>query len=278
MCCGFSHGWLAITTRGSSNIITLLNLFKNVAPISLPSFKSRCGIYNYKVTLSADPTTSPNDYVVAAIKCDVGRGLTYIKAGEQTWSYINTTPNYGSVTDITFYKGILYAVNKWKRILSFDLSRSHYPMIRNGIPYSDFGRNSVGTWTYLVKSLEGDLWMVTRSSFNFHVYNLVLDTNTDVDMRMSKIDSLGDNVLFLGDSDSISVPVSCFSDDLQKDSIYYIEDGNNGKRYFYPTVPISYHLGIYNVNDDSFTYHYLYNTSLKWMPVPFWVLPSFQWD
>ena len=82
-CCGSSHGWLA--TIDEEFVITWLNPFKDVAPISLPmtgvyhSFKNYTEFNVQKVTLSVDPITSPNDYVVAAIYTTRGC-LAFIKA------------------------------------------------------------------------------------------------------------------------------------------------------------------------------------------------------
>ncbi|AES62831.1 hypothetical protein MTR_1g108750 [Medicago truncatula] len=56
--CGSSHGWLALVDYSKSTL-TLMNPFKDIPPIILPPIN-----WVYKVTLSADLITSPNDYVV----------------------------------------------------------------------------------------------------------------------------------------------------------------------------------------------------------------------
>ncbi|XP_061366868.1 uncharacterized protein LOC133310003 [Gastrolobium bilobum] len=247
-CCGSSHGWLA--TVDSCYVITLMNPFKNVAPIPLPplnpglSHKYLFEQNMHKVTLSVDPTSNPDDYVVAAVYTQACN-LAFIKAGQKFWTYIDE--DFLCFTDITFYKG-----------------------------------------AYLVKSLEGNLLMVRRflgyhhpdsSSYStgtesFEVYKLELDVQSGKLLQMSKLNSLGDNVLFLGDSDSISVSASYFSHCLRKDSIYYSDDFYDNDPY--PFGPFDN--GIYNVKDRSFAKYYPYNPSFKRMPPPLWVLQPFKWD
>ncbi|KAJ1386689.1 hypothetical protein SESBI_40614 [Sesbania bispinosa] len=290
-CCGFSHGWLA--TIDSRHVITLLNPFKKVPPIRLPPLDMdfpQCSVY--KVTLSADPITNPNDYVVVAIY-SLNCCLSFIRAGQKFWTYVDN--DYFGVTDVTFYRGLVYAVNQWENIVSFNLSYSDDPFGKEQIFPNNVlqGRydETFSQMSYLVKSLEGDLWMVTRSfatdlgddnnTYNkgtnsFKVYKLELDLQSGRLLQELRLKSLGDNVLFLGDNDSISVSASYFSNSLQRDSIYFTHDYNAETPI--PYTPRSFDLGIYNVKDESFDYHYLYNPSFTRMPPAFWVLPSFQWD
>ncbi|KAJ1410408.1 hypothetical protein SESBI_21902 [Sesbania bispinosa] len=146
--------------------------------------------------------------------------------------------------------------------------------------------------SYLVKSLEGDLWMVRRflafedvtdnayshsiGTKNFKVYKLELDPESGRLLQKLRLSSLGDNVLFVGDNDSVSVLASCFSNCLQKDSIYFADDNIITESRPYPHGPFD--LGIYNVKDGSFGYHCPYNPSFRRMPPPFWVIPPLVWD
>jgi len=94
VCLGFSHGWLAL--EYDNKAIKLVNPFKySVAPISLPPLE-----YPNKVTLSADPITSPSDYVVAAIY-HWGR-LAFKRASQSFW--IRVDKNELWCTNVVFIK------------------------------------------------------------------------------------------------------------------------------------------------------------------------------
>ena len=110
-CCGSSYGWIATVDR--SNVIKLLYPFKNVAPIILPPINrgsfSDVNFYErdiYKVTLSVNPTTTPDDSVVATVHNQCCH-LAFIKAGQELWTYVDYSVK--SFSDITFYKG-LYSI------------------------------------------------------------------------------------------------------------------------------------------------------------------------
>lgn len=309
-CCGSTHGWLA--TVDAKNVITLLNPFKNnVAPITLPPLfiesprvnffcsKPRVNFeYNIrKVTLSKDPMTSPNDYVVAAIY-SMSCCLAFIRAGQTFWTYIDDI-YFFCFTDLIFHNDLVY-VSRWNGIVSYSLcyyldndpsgSGREEMMIPNNLVLQGTYNETYCHRAYLVKSLEGDLWMVRRflafedgehiyrycnkGTQSFQVYKLELDIQSGKVRQMSKLESLRDNVLFVGDNDSISVSGSYFS--LQEDSIYYADDYNEDSPIPYPRGPFD--LGIYNVKNGSFDHHYPYNPSFKRMPPPFWVLPPFLWD
>lgn len=290
-CCGSSHGWLA--TLDKEDVITWVNPFKDVAPISLPPIDNYmvCKDYDFnvhKVTLSVDPITSPTDYVVAAIYT-TRSCLAFIKAGQEFWTYIQDTDHFGFI-DITFYKGLVYAVTRWKKIVCFDLCYSDDPWsVEQRIPNVLLQRSDDATYsplTYLVKSLEGELWMVRRfinrvkninkGTNSLHVFKLELNDKGDKLMHLSKLESLGDNVLFVGDGDSMSVSTSYFSSYLQKDSIYYSDNYYNEVPVPYPRGPFD--MGIYNIKHGSFGVHCPYKSYFKGMAPPIWVVPPFQWN
>ncbi|GAU41377.1 hypothetical protein TSUD_398140 [Trifolium subterraneum] len=294
-CCGSSHGWLA-TIDG--DVITWVNPFKDVAPIILPridvfeSFKNYYEFNVHKVTLSADPISSPNDYVVAAIYTTSGC-LAFIKARQEFWTYIDYTRHRGFI-DVTFYKGLVYAVSRWKNIVSFDLCYSSDPSGKEKrIPNVLLLGGSDETYsplTYLVKSLEGELWMVRRfvtiedicnkdhnkGTHSFHVFKLEFDDKGEKLLGLLKLESLGDNVLFVGDNDPVSVSASYFSKYLQKDSIYYSDNYFDDEPVPYPEGPFD--LGIYNLKDGRFGVHCPYKTYFKGKAPPIWVVPPFQWS
>ncbi|XP_050909509.1 uncharacterized protein LOC127123322 [Lathyrus oleraceus] len=255
-CCGSSYGWLA--TVDADNIITWVNPFKDVAPIILPwidiymQYKD-CEFNIHKVTLSVDPITSPDDYVVAAIYTNRGV-LAFIKAGQEVWTYIQENDHFGFI-DITFYKGLVYAVDRWKKL------------------------------SLLNFVIQGELWMVRRfitreedninkGTKNFHVFKLVLDDKGEKLIHLLKLESLGDNILFVGDGDSTSISASYFSNSLQKDLIYYSDNYFDDEPNPYPEGPFD--LGIYNVKWESFDLHCHYKSYFKAMSPPIWVVPPFQ--
>ncbi|XP_057444999.1 F-box protein SKIP23-like [Lotus japonicus] len=272
--CGSSHGWVAICE--SNLTITLFNPFKNVAPIPLPPLHKFYISQTHKVTLSADPITSPNDYVVVAIsnrECCI----PFMRAGQTDWGYVHTTnPPYA---DIIFYKGLVYVAQN--NIVSFfNLDHSGNKIINDASLGSVDELGACYVKIYLVKSLEGDLWMVRRlyianNTKGFQVYKLELDAQSGKLVGKVKLESLGDDVLFIGGCDSISVSASCFSRCLQKDSIYYCSDYND--KAYDPRGPFD--SGVYNVKDGSFDQqHFPCDPSFKCTLPSFWVLPPFQWD
>ncbi|XP_045799154.1 probable F-box protein At1g44080 [Trifolium pratense] len=302
--CGSSHGWVVkMDDIKQGTILTLLNPFKNLVSITLPPLYmpdgyKRVRYYEcnvHKVFLSSNPTTRPHDYVVVAIygmlEC-----LAFIKAGQEFWTYVNV--DYNGFTDISFYKGLVYAVGRWNNIVSFDFSNSknsfdHEKVIPNVLQTR--GDNYYAHRGYLVESLEGDLLLVRKwigfpdddnedeernlpssGTKGFEVYKLELDLQSGKLIQKIRLDSLGDNVLFLGDNDSVSMSASYFANYLQKDSIYYTDD-------FYEEAPDPYPKGpfdmkIFNVKDESFSEHCPFKSWFKRMPPSIWVIPPFQWD
>jgi hypothetical protein len=84
---------------------------------------------------------------------------------------------------------------------------------------------------------------------------------------------LGDNILFVGDNDAISVSASYFSNYLQKDSIYYCDNYFDDEPDPYPQGPFD--LGIYNIKHGNFGVHCPYNAHFKGKAPPTWIVPSF---
>jgi len=250
--CGSSHGWLALLDY-SKSIITLMNPFKDIPPIILPPIN-----WVYKVTLSADPIISPNDYVVVAIY-DIYGNLAFIRRGQKNWTNIDTSNSY--LIDVIFYKGLLFALNIRNKIVSFNCYFND-PLGKKTITSNVVLEEKVDEcfvrYKFLVESLKEELWMVKRCSLRksiFHVYKLKLDAKSEKLEQMLKLKSLEDNILFLGAGDSISMSASYFSKSLQRDSIYFA----NG-------------LKIYNVKSES-SYDLCPGEKSS-----FWVLPHFQWD
>lgn len=279
--CGSSQGWIA-SWDSDYGIVTLVNPFKIGVSISLPSIYKIPNItiwtrYSnvHKVILSSNPTDRPHDYVVAAI---YGRNniLIFTKAGQKFW----TSPNIAlGFTDIIFYKDLVYALGLENNIMSFNICSSkdsfHHT---NFVPYVvsspgvDFARQ-----TYFAKSLEGDLWLVKKlsnSTTKFIVYKLELNLQSSRFVPLIKLDSLGDNILFVGNSsDSVSMSVSCFANYLQKDSIFYAND--HSKKGMDPCPSVEFDMEIYNVKDGSSTQHCRSQLCFTRMSPSLWILPPF---
>ncbi|CAK8573962.1 unnamed protein product [Lathyrus sativus] len=245
--CGSSHGWLALVDD-SRSIITLMNPFQNIPYITLPPLNRV-----YKVTLSADPIKNPNDYVVAAIhgnSCD----LAFIKSGQKNWTYMEILEPF--FIDVIFYKGLLFAITIHRKIISINICGSNN-LLPNVI-LEEKVEEGIFQDKFLVKSLNEELWMVKRCALRrnvYHVYKLKLDAKGEKLEEMCKLKSLGDDILFLGQGDSISVSASYFSKSLQRDSIYFAD-----------------FLKIYNMKNGKSRCHGPYGK------YTFWILPHFQWD
>ncbi|CAI8596625.1 unnamed protein product [Vicia faba] len=295
--CGSSYGWLAkVDYCSQDTLITLINPFKVALSIKLPPiyiiemYRTRT-YYEYdvhKVVLSSNPTFKPHDYIVVVIY-SVRKCLAFLKAGQNNWTYIDDV--HGTFNDVIFYKGLVYAVGRWNNIVSFDLS---YLKDDRVIPkVVSLEGEDYANRAYLVKSLQGDLWLVRKfigfpgdeddedniepssGTERFEVYNLELDIHTDQLIQMLKIHSLRDNVLFLGDNDSLAVSASYFSNYLQKDSIYYTDDFSDDSPP-YPNGPFD--MKIYNVREENFSQHCPYHRKFRRMPPAVWIIPPFQWN
>ncbi|XP_057425630.1 putative F-box protein At3g25750 [Lotus japonicus] len=287
--CGSSHGWLALMEDGKYDI-TLINPFKNVAPIVLPPLNPLAEFYENnvnKVVLSVDPLTDPNDYMVAAIRNDHSC-FAIIRAGQKNWTHVEDDDDDLDCyyTDITFYKGLAYVACRMDDIVSFNLHYLDDPSGRERIVPNIFYEdnyhltNHVSDRGYLVKSLEGDLWIVRRIldiQLNsdvrdivierFDVYKLELDAQNGEVLQTLKLENLGDNVLFVGDCDSTAVSSSYFSNCLQKDSIYYTNDYDDGLPSTYLHDPFDL-----RVKEGRFIQHCPFNP----LSPTFWILPPFQ--
>ncbi|CAL5190155.1 unnamed protein product [Lathyrus oleraceus] len=291
-CCGCSHGWITtIHTKYHAYsdmdifmdiFITMFNPFKSVSPITLPPLRTCPDYYEGllpKVTLSADPITSPNDYVVAVIYTKWSR-LSILKSGQTSWTYIG---NY-NLTDVIVLGDFFYVLTQEKRLLSFNLSYLDDPDRAKTIspsPVHGIGFHK-DLKCYLVKSLEGDVWLVRKflsdSDHNglikFEVYRFEFEFQRRKVKQLVKLESLGDNVLFVGECDSISASASHFSGSLKQDSIYYINKVKPYTPFHQYCEP--FNVVIYNVKDESICHQNPEYSFVRHMPTPCWVLMPLQ--
>ncbi|XP_058746620.1 putative F-box protein At3g25750 [Vicia villosa] len=291
-CCGCSHGWIATFDRkyhayfAMDIVITMVNSFKSVSPITLPPLTT-CSERHYevqqlpKVTLSADPITSPNDYVVAVIYSKCNR-LSILKAGQTSWTSIGKFNFNLYFMDVIFYGDMVYGLTNQKGVLSFNLSYLDDPDSAKAISPIPGIRFHKDLKCYLVKSLEGDLWLVRKflddcnhnGMIKFEVYMLEFDVRGKKIKQLVKLESLGDNVIFVGDCDSISASASYFSGCLKQDSIYYINKVKHYTPFHEYCEP--YNVEIYNVKDGSICHQDPEYSFVKHMPPPFWILLPLQ--
>ncbi|KAL6190134.1 hypothetical protein ACLB2K_036533 [Fragaria x ananassa] len=99
--------------------ITLVNPFAQaMAPIRLPHFEENVS----KVILSADPALNPTSYMVVAIYNSTK--LAVLRGGEEDWNCIRLPDKlFDSLTDVKIYKGQIYAVSVWGKIVSINVSK-----------------------------------------------------------------------------------------------------------------------------------------------------------
>ncbi|XP_030968889.1 putative F-box protein At1g65770 [Quercus lobata] len=304
-CCGFSHGWLA--TVDENMAITLLNPFKKSATkITLPSLKHRKRIkipqFNVlKVILSHNPTSSQDNYAVVVIYAPSDL-LAFINPTQQyAWTYLDE--NLMGFTDITFYGGLVYAVGRRGMVVSFDVNSkkysSHLQLKPNIIVPSCYHRTfRYAERVYIVESMKGDLLVVRRFmerkeglleeieegeeerksvTESFKVHKLLLNDQTKGSLEEHvEVKSLGDEALFVGDNQSMSILASNFPG-CQPNSIYFTDDSIDVfaiKNTYCPKGPFD--MGIYCLENGTFQKHYTPEYKHRYLAPPLWVVPPLQ--
>ncbi|KAL6143198.1 hypothetical protein ACLB2K_053893 [Fragaria x ananassa] len=291
-CCGSSHGWLAIfDVEGKCFSITLVHPFqKSVDPIKLPLLDfmtNKLQEYIRKVILSSDPILNPDSYVVVVLYSGYGGSkLAFIKGGQQQWTY--TDRRRTCLKDVTFYRNQVYAVvggsDGEERIMSFDVHSctklSKPPKAINRTP-NDVPKIRAN-YSYLVESAVGDhLWYVRRlisyASRNkkhierFRVYKVVFNDKDGSVVEQVEVHSIGDEALFVGASDSISVLASSFPG-CKPNSIYYTTE--EPYNFDYPDHE-TYHIS--SLDDGTIKeYEWNYRLLPSAIPCGVWILPMFK--
>ncbi|XP_058068861.1 uncharacterized protein LOC131218197 [Magnolia sinica] len=252
-CLGSFNGWLILMDE-MSNGCFLLNVTSNEC-ISLPRqadiwnstehqhfvwnsadhhyvehfWESRLGIYA-KAILSSDPTSGD---CIVVIVCSMNT-FAFCRVGDAAWTALERKPNQRHcISDITFYNGRLIIVRFISRLEIFELdlcpnSAKWKPLL---IPQLEYPHNSgVGyaRGIYLVESC-GELLMVLRIYYCLGEYRprsrlmttfclFKMDTNSS---GWIKVESLGDQMLFLGYPKSI--PTKGLSG-FKRNCIYFTKD------------------------------------------------------
>ncbi|KAA8521045.1 hypothetical protein F0562_011802 [Nyssa sinensis] len=238
-CCGSSWGWLIMTNHSGENF--LLNPFSRSriqlpSETKLPNFthctytqKGLCTVYIGKAMLMSPPAIpltasnrsdielANNDCVIAAIYNY--SFLVFCRPGDQAWTYFENSQLSVAYRDIIFYNDHLYVVTDGYDLILIELGR-HPKGTKLNMPcpegYDPLFPKDV--FIYLVESC-GELLMVVRH-WNFSLEQSSLSPITTMfevfkldpsGPRWIKVDSLGDQMLFVGTSNGISLSARHFS-------------------------------------------------------------------
>ncbi|XP_059627423.1 putative F-box protein At3g25750 [Cornus florida] len=291
---GSSYGWLF--TVEESLGVTLMNPFSG-AIIELPPIMNLLEVEPHpnhidvrplevefeviKAILSADPASSPNDYIVAAIYGDCCN-LAFIRARDKAWTYIDKK-RFKPLYDVIYYKGQIFAVDNKYSVIMIDLNKRVGESKAPQVEVIELRTNVYGDPTYLVESSSGDLLFVQRSyefrddsqyaTLGFEVFKLLLEQfeqGSPMQLKGKNLKNLGGDTLFLGDNHSICVSASKWSG-CQPNSIYYTDD--NIDILNYPSLGRR-DIGIFNIENGSFGTHYNLDPSHNHMPPSIWILPT----
>ncbi|KAL6223673.1 hypothetical protein ACLB2K_002532 [Fragaria x ananassa] len=296
-CCGSSHGWLAsVDLEGECLRVVLKHAFqKSADSIRLPPLKltrmteeyqrehlkEKYQEYIEKVVLSSDPNTSPNNYVVIVLYGYQGCKLAFIKGGEERWTYVDR--RISRLRDAMFYRNQVYAVGgAQEKIVSFDVNGP--PKVKQA---TRTGEYKGGGWihnSYLVESASGEhVWHVRRLgtfskrtglySERFKVYKVVFDAQDGSVVEQVKVESNGDEALFVGVSHSVSVLASNFPGSCKPNSIYYTNYDLHG--HTEPeSRPLPYR--VFSLDEGSITCYHEFNSQSPEESWGVWVLPMFK--
>ncbi|KAK7351787.1 hypothetical protein VNO77_11481 [Canavalia gladiata] len=305
--CGSSHGWLVILdqtpevrllnpiTRATRSLPPL-HTFPNVASFSysnvgreylirnpyggLYAFNLRqmCNSFLRKVVLSA----SLDEFAAFAI---VGQNhLAFCKNGYDSWVFLSQEEEeLYCWEDVVYHNGLFFVVSKGGTVAVCDVKGSFPPrvsIIRTTAPV-----RFSGDIHYVVFSGE-DMLLVSRvleqefsdaagdesnlvyRTVGFEVFKMDLGL-----LKWEKIESLGEQVLFVGGNSSLSFSASDFSG-CSADCIYFTDDyseSNDEDAYG------KHDLGIFRLRDRSIEPLPCFSPNsysrLGW-PLPIWVSPN----
>ncbi|XP_004298377.1 PREDICTED: F-box protein At2g17690-like [Fragaria vesca subsp. vesca] len=261
-----------------------------------------------KVILSGDPTLNPDSFVVLAI-IPYTDNVSYIKGLNSVWVFWGY--GFGS-TDAIVNKSKIYSVSRGhgfgRRILFLDVDQAKTnmfylpePLFRS--PGKLYLVESAQGDLLLVqrvmepkKNVNGlhhnkELW---TSSFVIHKAtfikrdekvdgpcsplrlrgcSLILgDGDRSAAVQLNQVESIGDEVLFVGNNYSFSVLASDYPGTCQPNSIYYTDDSMEIEL----DGDAPYDMGIFNLADKSITpLCSSLNHSKRIIQPPFWTIPPF---
>lgn len=300
-CVGSSHGWLVILDDEANPLV--FNPFSRVQ-IELPLFPNEFNPIMIqflrkklitKAVLLADPSRCKN-FVVVVIYGFLSR-LAFCKHGDTTWTNLSDAADQ-VYRDIICHNNQLYALDDNLSVKVWDFQGPSLNEIMTIPPLTllkdvdstrKFSRDiCVSTQIYLVKTSSELLFIerFIRKSFRelgtedgtqtvvcsygtkmFYVFKLNLR-----EQRWEKVESLNDQVLFLGGNQSISFSALDVFNRCKPNSIYFTDDKWNDE---YDTE-FSYgghDVGLFNLDDQSIT-HFFDSDLEKIDPPPFWITPN----
>ncbi|XP_078163347.1 putative F-box protein At5g55150 [Carex rostrata] len=222
--CGSSWGWLVLSDKYGTDVI-LLNPFTRRV-IRLPSFDTSETIndvyrdgYSYitKAVLSTNPAISQQDCIIMAIIA-FRRKLSYCRIGDKRWT--NVECGLHSLRDVIYYKGKFHVINNWGVLMSCDImDRNSTKIVSMLTPIDSYFYYC--NRKYLVIA-SGRLLLVSRKwEFRFEVYSLnklnsslvqskfpslQIPDKVEVWHEWVKVDSIGDELLFIGNNSSFALP------------------------------------------------------------------------
>ncbi|KAL3837966.1 hypothetical protein ACJIZ3_022557 [Penstemon smallii] len=297
-CLGVCYGWLL--TIGYDLQINLLHPFTRlqIGMPSLLSFKSFENLDDYdedfnpqdvfdffvkKAVMSSNPrNTSNEDCIVLAIYGEC-RVLAFARPGDKVWTDINVPSNV--YTDVVYYKGKFYAVDCHGVVVVCDINDGNGP-IATPIARIPDGFH-VLNYKYLVES-SGFLLLVIRCcrgvyfgdkedvdrpyhyTTGFSILRLEEcygdRSSHEYPYKMTQVDSLEDNTLFVGYNASISLPSSkC----VKANCIYFSDD--NAEPYSTQPYGGGHDTGIFEVESGSITLHYA-SKFMSHLTPPIWFI------
>ncbi|KAK8521274.1 hypothetical protein V6N13_077395 [Hibiscus sabdariffa] len=256
-----------------------------------------------KAILTGEPDSNNENYGLILL-CNYGKEIVYYASGgDNSWTILDGShPTY---QDIICHENNLYALSDENSIEVWDLrgadgigiaKRSDIvlPFPEKLVAKADSLRGLCTTRFYLVEAC-GDLLLVVRfigdyvdgdgtllqewdcladlcnhpkvcpyRTFLFHVYKLDSDILEWVEM-----DSLGDQALFIGGNESVSISARSFPN-CEKNSVYFTDDnwGHMEEDYLYG----GHDMGIYNMKDGSVKPIYEFSSE-QIQPPPCWIIP-----
>ncbi|KAE9604908.1 hypothetical protein Lal_00036892 [Lupinus albus] len=108
-----------------------------------------------------------------------------------------------------------------------------------------------------------------KLTVKFEVYRLSFSSDGKRLNKKIRIKTLGGEILFLGDNNSVSVSVSKYPK-LHPNSIYYTDDYVHHHNLPFGSIDN----GIFDVENESFDKHYLPSFSIKDLPPPIFIVPK----
>ncbi|KAK8703154.1 hypothetical protein V6N13_021483 [Hibiscus sabdariffa] len=305
---GSSHGW--VVNLDKNNSICLINPL-TAAQVELPPRTKFPDVANYrpnkpgreyglrgetgprfftlskdhirkhfiqKVIVSSSPQ-SDEDFVAVAIYGQFSE-LAYCKRGDKKWSFLDR----GHWSDVIFHQGQLYAVGSDGCVMIYDIHSSHSKKTE----FVPKLRERVASRFYLVKSSVGLIMVYRRiktlqqigvsdpDSYPIYMYKtkgfriFKLDTTRG---EWHEIQSIGDDMLFLGWNSSISLSCKNFSQHTGN-CVYFTDDNIT---YHYEGIIGGFDIGIFNFTDGSIQHLPCCTTNdseLSIWPPPVWLMPN----